>query len=217
MPPPFIMGAMPMLRVWGRHTSINVQKVLWCCAELGLTPERIDVGGAFGGLDEPGYRRINPNGRIPTIEDDGFALWEANTILRYLAGKHDMGGLCPTGLAERADAERWMDWQLCHVLPGMITLFFGLIRTPAEQRDNSAIETARQRTEEAFGILDRHLSGRQYVSTDRFTMADIPLGAFAYRWLALPIERPQLANLAAWYERLKERTAYRQHVMLPLS
>ena len=204
------------MKIWGRHTSINVQKVLWTSTEVGIVPERIDVGGEFGGLDSPEYRRLNPNGRIPVIEDEGFVLWESNTIVRYLAATRSGGGLCPVSHRERADAERWMDWQLCHVLPGMVTLFFGLVRTEPGKRDMQAIAEARQRTEESWRLLDRHLAGRRYVTGDAFTMGDIPLGAFAYRWLALPIERPALANLEAWYGRLCERAAYRTHVMLPL-
>ena len=204
------------MKIWGRRTSINVQKVLWTCGELGIAYERVDVGGEFGGLDAPAYRALNPNGRIPVIEDDGFVLWESNTIVRYLAATRSAGTLCPVSPRERADAERWMDWQLCHVLPGMVTLFFGLMRTPPEQRDSQAIEQARQKTEDAFKLLDTHLARRAYVTGDAFTMGDIPVGAFAYRWLGLPIDRPLLMHLSAWYERLCARPAFREHVMLPV-
>jgi glutathione S-transferase len=204
------------MKIWGRHTSINVQKVLWACDELSLAPERVDVGGTFGGLDTPEFLRLNPNGRIPVLEDGDFVLWESNSIVRYLAATHGRGGLCPATDAARADAERWMDWQLCHVLPSMVTLFWGLVRTPAEQRDAKAIEHARRTVEAAWRLLDTHLAGRSFILGAPFTMADIPLGAFAYRWLALPLERPSLANLAAWYARLCERPAFRNRVMLPL-
>jgi glutathione S-transferase len=205
-----------MLRIWGRHTSINVQKVLWCCDELNVAFDQKQVGGEFGGLDTPQYLDMNPNGRIPTIEDDSFVLWEANTIVRYLCAKHGLGRLCPSELAARIDAERWMDWQICHILPGMVTMFFGLIRTPEESRDKAAINAARIRTEDAWKILDGYLKTRQYVCGEKFTMADIPLGAFAYRWHMLPIERPSLPNLYGWFQRLSERPAFKQRVMLPL-
>lgn len=204
------------MRIWGRHTSINVQKVLWTCDELGVSFDRVDVGGEFGGLDSAQYGQLNPNRRIPVIDDAGFVLWESNSIVRYLAVTRSAGTLCPTSARERADAERWMDWQLCHILPGMVTLFFGLVRTPADRRDEAAIEQARQRTEDAWRILDAHLANRPFVIGERFSMGDIPVGTFAYRWLALPIGRPVLPNLQAWYERLRERPAYRRHVMLPL-
>lgn len=204
------------MKIWGRHTSINVQKVLWTCAELDLAYERVDVGGAFGGLDDPEYLRLNPNGRIPVLEHQGCVLWESNTIVRYLAATAGLGGLCPASPCERADAERWMDWQLCHVLPGMVPLFFGLVRKAPEHSDPRALEQARTRTEQAWRILDAHLAGRAYVLGGAFTMADIPLGAFAYRWLALPLQRPHLPHLEAWYKRLCDRPSYRKHVMLPL-
>ena len=98
-----------MLRIWGRRNSINVQKVLWCCGELGLDYERIDAGGVFGLTRDPEYLALNPNGLVPTISDDGFVLWESNAIVRYLAARHGSGTLWPEDLRERADAERWMD------------------------------------------------------------------------------------------------------------
>lgn len=205
-----------MLRIWGRSSSINVQKVLWCCDELKLPFDRKDVGGEYGGLDTPEYLALNPNRRIPTIEDGRFVLWEANTIVRYLCAKHGLGSLCPHELDQRADAERWMDWQICHILPGMVTMFFGLIRTPEAARDHGAIEAARIRTEDAWRILDGHLAKQLYVCSDRFMMADIPLGTFAYRWHMLPIERPELPNLYRWFQRLSERPPFKQRVMLPL-
>jgi glutathione S-transferase len=204
------------MRIWGRHTSINVQKVLWTCDELGVAYDRVDVGGEFGGLDSAQYGQLNPNRRIPVIDDAGFVLWESNSIVRYLAATRGAGTLCPASVRERADAERWMDWQLCHVLLGMVTLFFGLVRTPPDRRDEAAIEQARQRTEDAWRILDAHLAHRPYVIGERFSMGDIPVGTFAYRWLTLPTDRPALPSLQAWYQRLCEWPAYRKHVMLPL-
>ena len=109
-----------------------------------------------------------------------------------------------------------MDWQLCHVLPGMVTLFFGLVRTVPAERNLAAIEQAKQLIESAWRLLDAHLEHRKFVTGDELTMGDIPVGAFAYRWLALPIERPSLPHFQAWYERLCERSAFRTHVMLPL-
>ena len=205
-----------MLRIWGRRTSINVQKVLWCCGELNLDFDRRDVGGEFGGLDTPEYRELNPNARIPTIEDGPFVLWEANTIVRYLSAKYGFGALYPDTLKGRFDAERWMDWQICHILPGMVTMFFGLIRTPEGDRDNAAIEAARLRTQDAWKLLDAHLADREYVCGEKLTVADIPLGAFAYRWHMLPVERIPLPHLARWFEGLRQRPTYKNNVMLPL-
>lgn len=205
------------MKVWGRRNSINVQKVLWCCAELDLPFERFDVGGPFGGNREPDYLRLNPNGLVPTISDGGFVLWEANAIVRYLAAKHGVGSLWPEDLTVRADADRWMDWQMGTLWAAMRTVFIGLVRTPPEARDRDEIEAARKKTAESWNILDGHLADRDYVTGPTFTMGDIPLGATAYRWLHLEVEGPPLPNVWAWHERLRERPAFREHVMLPLS
>ncbi len=206
-----------MLKIWGRNNSSNVQKVLWCCAELDLPFERIDVGGAFGGTRDDSYLAMNPNALVPTIEDDGFVLWESNPIVRYLAAKHGAGTLCPTDLQARADCERWMDWQVSTVGPAIGPVFWGLVRTAPADRDNAAIEAARQKTAAVLAILDNHLSQQPFVGGAAFTMADIPLGVQTYRWMVMDIERPRLPNLAAWYARLTERPGFQEHVMIPLT
>jgi glutathione S-transferase len=206
-----------MLKIWGRSNSINVQKAMWTIAELGLTHQRVDAGMQYGALGEPWYRAMNPNGRVPTIDDDGFILWESNAIVRYLAAKHDAGGLWPADLQTRADADRWMDWCTSTVAPVMTPLFWGLIRTAPEKRDAQAIAEHGKNMQALAGILDAHLQGQPYTAGDNLTMGDIPLGCFVYRWYALPVERPQFPHLAAWYARLAERPAFRAHVMLPLS
>lgn len=206
-----------MLKVWGRNTSNNVQKVMWCVAELGVACERYDVGGPFGGTREPDYLAKNPNGLIPTIEDDGFVLWESNSIVRYLAAKHGTGGLMPADLQARADAERWMDWQLTAVLPPAFKVFFNLVRAKPGERDDKAVAEGRAKQIELFGILDRQLAGRPFLLGDRLTVADIPLGVMAYRYFTLVTDRPSLGHFDAWYDRLKSRPAFVEHVMIPLS
>ena len=206
-----------MLKIWGRSNSINVQKVLWCCTELDIPFHRVDVGGPFDGNRDPEYLRLNPNGLVPTIADDGFVLWEANAIVRYLAAKHGMGTLCPEDLAERADADRWMDWQMGTLWANFRPAFIGLVRTPPEKRDEARIEAAISKTAENWSMLDAHLSDRNYVTGTSFTMADIALGATVYRWFDLSIERPPFLNLEAWFERLCKRAPYKASVMLPLS
>ena len=205
------------MKIWGRRNSINVQKVLWCADELGLQYERTDAGMAFGVVNEPAYRAMNPNGRVPTIDDDGFVLWESNAIVRYLAAKHGAGSLYPASLQARANADRWMDWCTSTLAAPMTTLFWQLIRTPAEKRDVRAIEDARAQAEDLFRIADAAVATGPYVAGEALTMGDIPLGCFTYRWKALPIERPVLAALDAWHERLAARAPFRNNVMLPLS
>ena len=206
-----------MLKLWGRINSINVQKVLWALAELNVPYERTDAGLQFGVVNEPFYRRMNPNGRVPTIEDDGFVLWESNAIVRYLSAKHGAGTLWPQDLRQRADADRWMDWTTSTVAPALTPVFWGLIRTPPEKRNMASIEAEAEKVGQAFQALEQSLEGRDHVAGKSFTMGDIPLGAFVHRWYALAVERPKLPGVEAYYQRLQQRASYKKHVMLPLS
>jgi len=206
-----------MLTIWGRANSINVQKVLWCCGELGLPFRRIDAGREFGLNDTPEYRRLNPNGLVPTIEDEGFVLWESNVILRYLAVKHGARDIFPPETRSRFEVERWMDWHATTLWPALRPIFFALVRTAPDRRDPVALEKARQDTDRAFRVLDRTLSERAFVAGEAFTIADIPLGIAAYRWFALEIPRPPLPHLERWYGTMQLRAAFREHVVHPLS
>ena len=201
-----------MLKILGHPASSNVQKVLWCCGELGLPFERRDIAGPFGGNRTPEYLALNPNGLVPTIDDDGFVLWESNVIVRYLAAKHGGGRLYPADLRKRADAERWMDWQQTTVAAPMGVLFRALLRKPAEAIDPAALDGARGRATAAWEILDRALASHACVAGDDLTVGDIALGNAIHRWHRLPFERPALARLDAWYARLRERPAYREYI-----
>jgi glutathione S-transferase len=206
-----------MRRVWGRRNSINVMKVLWCLEELGLPYEHRDAGGPFGGLDDPGYLALNPNGKVPTLEDEGVVVWESNVIVRYLAARYGLGTLCPEAPAERAHIEQWMDWQQLSLGPEITYVFMGLVRNRPDAQDPERRAAAIRSLDHLFGILDRHLEGRDFVGGSRLTMGDIPVGAAVWRWQNLPIERSSRPNVEAWHERLKERPGFRQHVMLPLT
>lgn len=206
-----------MLKIWGRVNSTNVKKVMWAVGELGLAHDRIDAGGKFGVVGEPDYRAMNPNGKVPTIDDDGFVLWESNTIVRYLAAKHDAGGLYPTDLKARADAERWMDWTTATFGAPFVATFLPLVRMPPEKRDPVAIAAAAAECGKLLAIVDDALADRPFLAGDHLTVGDIPLGCSAYGYFNLPIERPSLPNVEAWYQRLTERPAYRDAVMIPLT
>ena len=205
-----------MLTIWGNADSINVQKVLWCCEEIGLAYERIDAGRAFGVVDTPRFRALNPNGLVPTIDDDGFVVWESNAIVRYLAAKHAPGTLWPADVRARADADRWMDWTNSTLWPTMLPLFRGFMRTPVHQRDSGAIEVARQESLEVLQILDAQLATSDFVGGKTFTMGDIAVGCAVWRWMALPIERPALVHVQRWFDTLATRAAYCKVVMQPL-
>lgn len=206
-----------MLRIWGRANSLNVQKVMWTVAELGLEHERIDAGGRFGLNDEPWFLAMNPNGTVPVVDDGGTVVWESNAIVRYLAARYGAGALWPEDPGARTAADRWMDWQLAVVDRAMHPLFWNLIRTPEAERDAAAVADAHARCRRAFALLDGHLESRAFVAGEQLTMGDVPVGAATYRWFALPVEHGETPHLAAWYERLRARRAFREHVMIPLS
>jgi glutathione S-transferase len=216
---------MSELRIWGRANSVNVQKVLWCCAELGLAFERTDAGMAYGHVDTPEYRAMNPNGRVPTLVDGGFVLWESNAILRYLALKQIEAGaaaaaaLYPTGAAARAAVERWLDWTLSTVQPVERPLFWGLVRTRPEERDMTAIAAAAKTCGSIWAVLDAHLAhGGPFIEGDSFTLADLALGAYARRWFGVQFaDRPELDRLRVWYDGLAARPGFQLYIAPPLS
>ena len=202
-----------MLKVWGRNTSSNVQKVVWALAEMAIPFERIDVGGAFGKTTEPFYLAINPNSLVPTLEeDDGFTLWESNAIVRYLAVKHSARVLEPADLKVRARAQMWMDWQLTVMAPAITPAFWQLIRTPADKRDRSVIAASKEKTIAAAKIMDEQLGRTPYLAGDAFSYGDIPLGIMIYRYVQLVPERPATANLDRWYGAISSRAAFKAQV-----
>jgi glutathione S-transferase len=205
-----------MLKIWGRKNSINVQKVMWAVGELGIPHERIDAGGPFRGLDTEAFGAMNPNRRVPTIDDDGVVVWESNAIVRYLAAKHGAGSLWPVDPSERARSDMWMEWTTADLQPAFVGgVFWAFYRTPEPQRNWPAIRQGVARSAILFRILDRHLEGKDFVAGERLTIGDIAAGAQLYRYYELEIDRPNMPNVEAWYARLKERPAYREHVMVP--
>ena len=202
-----------MLKIWGRKTSSNVQKAMWGIGEMKLPHERIDVGGSFGRTKEPFYLAMNPNSLVPTLEEeDGYTLWESNSIVRYLAAKHQARVIEPADLRIRANAHKWMDWQLSVVAPAIHGLFWGLIRTPPEKRDLADIQNSKERTTRAMGMLDGQLAKTKYVAGDEFSYGDIPVGVMTYRFVNLVPDRPSMPNLDRWYAAISSRQAFKDHV-----
>ena len=206
-----------MLKLWGRQNSINVQKIMWTVAELELEIEHINAGMDFGLVTEPWFGDINPNRRVPAINDDGLKLWESNVIVRYLATKHSPGSMMPSTIEGRAQVEMWMDWQQTTLMPGLGPLFLGLVRTPARDRNLNVMGSAAREVEAGLRVLDGHLTGKTFIMGDSFTAADIALGCVAYRWYTLDIDHADLPNFNAWYEHLKERHGFAKNVMIPLT
>jgi glutathione S-transferase len=205
-----------MLKVWGRRSSFNVQKVLWLVGELELTHEHIPAGGSFGRLEEPAFRALNPHGRVPVIEDGDVVVWESHAILRYLAARYDRGGLWPEDPADRARVDGWMDWSQTALQPDFLNgVFWAYYRTPEAQRNWTAICRSIDRCTRHFRLLDSVLAHQPFLGGERLSLADIPAGTSLYRYFELDIEHPEVPNVAAWYQRLQARPAYRTHVMVP--
>ncbi|TDY26807.1 glutathione S-transferase [Paraburkholderia sp. BL6665CI2N2] len=207
------------MQVYGRRNSINVQKVLWCLAELGFEEgrefSRIDAGLEYGVIDTPQYRALNPNGLVPTLVDGESVLWESNTIVRYLAAKYDAQTLLPSEPAARADVERWMDWQLGTLWATLRVTFLGLTRVPEAQRDYDAIKRSYREATRLLGIVDAILGKHDYLAQDRFTVADIGVGLAAHRWVQLTERFPDtlgaqqpLPSLDRWLRAIKARPAF---------
>ncbi|MFO1024029.1 MAG: glutathione S-transferase [Acetobacteraceae bacterium] len=203
--------------VWGRATSSNVMKVLWGLGELGLAFDRIDVGGAFGRTDTQDYRAMNPTGLVPTLQEGDFTLWESNAILRYLGSVHAAGSaVWPADARARANIDRWMDAQQTVLNRPMGQVFWGLVRTPADQRDMAAIASAIEETTKAWRLIEPRLERHAFIAGADFTLCDIPWGVHAHRWFNmdyLGLVRPDLPALRAWYDRLCQRAPYQQHVV----
>ncbi|MBW0152264.1 MAG: glutathione S-transferase family protein [Phenylobacterium sp.] len=205
-----------MLTVWGRAESSATARVMWTLGETAQSCKRLDWGGAFGGGDDPAYRALSPPGRIPAItRDDGFSLWESNTIIRWLATTCPEAGLWPADEAARWQAEAWMDWSAA---PGRV---IGQVRTAYRRAEPDPAELARTiaTAAETFAVLDAKLKDRTFVMGEQLTVADLALGVIVHRWFRIPeaLERPDLPALEAWHQRLCARPAYQDHVVAKVS
>lgn len=203
-----------MLTIWGRANSVNVQKVLWCCEELGLAYDRIDAGLQFGRNNEPDYLAMNPTGRIPTLVDGDFVLWESNSIIRYLAMQYAPDStLYPAGPKVRASADRWLDWSLSTLQPAERPVFWGYIRTSAADRDAAQLAAAASEVEKLWRVVDAHLKGRDYLEGNTFTLADLVIAAYARRWFGIAeLVRPALPELERWYVGITQRAGFQRYV-----
>jgi glutathione S-transferase len=203
-----------MLKVWGRRSSANVQKVMWLIGELDIPHEHIPAGGPYGVVKEPQFRAMNPNGLVPVIEDDGLVMWESNAILRYLAAVYGKDKFWFDDARKRAPIDQWIDWSGTTFQPNIIGLFQNHWRTPEHQRNPDAIRNFLQRTENNLRLLDAGLGKRPYIAGAAFTLADIASGVHLYRYYTMGTPFPALANVEAWYGRLQDRAAYREHIMI---
>jgi glutathione S-transferase len=207
------------LTIWGRANSVNVQKVLWCAEELGLSYRRIDAGMAFGRNTEPEYLAMNPNGRVPTLVDGDFVLWESNSIMRYFALVHGQGSpIYPDAPKARTAVDRWLDWTLSTLQPVDRPVFWALVRTPKEKRDMIAIQKDADAEAVVWRIPDAQLAARKFIEGDQFTLADIALGAYARRWFGVEgIGKPRFPNLERWFAQFSSRPGFQKFLAPPMS
>ncbi|NML31732.1 glutathione S-transferase family protein [Paraburkholderia antibiotica] len=206
-----------MISVWGRERGLCVKKVLWCLEDLELKFDRIDAGRQYGRTNEEEYLKMNRNGLVPTLVDDGYVLWESNSIMRYLAITYGPASFYPlTNAKLHADVNRWLDWSMGALWPDIVPLFTSLIRTAPEKRDMNAVRTQGARLMKNWSIADEYLEGKKYITGEDFTIADIALGVLAQTYSTFELEgKPDLPNFNKWYERISERPGFKRYAVLP--
>lgn len=207
-----------MATIWGRATSSNVQIAMWAAAEVGLDVERIDAGGVYGGTDVPAFRAMNPNGLIPVLKDGDLVLFESGAILRYLGAAYGSENFWPKEAAARAPLDVWAEWSKTTLYPVLISqVFWTLIRTPEAERDMDRLAESVSKLGELMSMAEARLGHDAYLGGDALCFADVSFGHTLYRYYTLAITRPSLPNLQRYYDRLSERPAYREHVMVDYS
>ena len=202
-----------MIRLFGRQDSTNVRKILWCLYELELNFEHIPAGGEFGITQTPEYLALNPNGLVPCLVDNGFVLWESNTILRYLAEKYGQGTLYIAEPYQRYQTEKWLDWCLGTISPLFRILILNSLKLPAEHRDPKLLAQALQDFKAKIHILDQQLAKQSFIGGDTFSIADIAIASYWISFKKLPIEHQQFnefTQIKTWFEYISTRQALRQ-------
>jgi len=207
-----------MATIWGRATSSNVQIAMWGAAEVGLEVERIDIGGAFGGTDTPEFMAMNPNGLIPVLKDNQCVVFESAAILRYLGAQYGSEAFWPKEPGARAPLDAWAEWTKTTLCPVVIyEVFWTLVRTPKAQRDMDNLAQQVEKLGKLMALVENEISGKTFLGGDALCFADVMFGHTLYRYYTLGINRPDLPNLASYYERLTSRSAYQAHVMVDYS
>lgn len=189
-------------RLWGRASSVNVQKVMWALAELGLAHERIDAGGTYGRIDD--VRALNPNARVPVWQEDGLTLWESHAILRHLAAR---------GIAHDPVADQWMEWTTSTLQPPFIGVFWQVVRMRPDERSDKALAGHAEALNAALAILDGRLAEAGWLDGRGFSTAELAAGSLMYRIHDVDWAMGDFPHVRGWYDRLAARPAYRETVM----
>jgi len=202
------------IKLWGRRTSINVQKVMWALAELNLEYDHTELGGSFGGLDDESYVELNPHQLVPTLVDGSLVLWESNAILRYLGDAYGRNSLFGSTSAARAESDMWMEWYQSSVYAHFQTIFHQSVKLPAAERNSAVLEHAQSMVFKQFALFDRKLESSTFINGDKLTLGDVPMAACLYRYFTMDIERPEYPQILRYYKRLTQRSTYRDNVMI---
>ena len=202
--------------LWGRRTSINVQKVAWVLAELDLDHKLIEVGGHHKGTETAEYRAMNPTGRVPTLVDGNLAMWESNAICRYLVAAYG-GPLASANQATQARADMWMEWFQGAIYGPFIQMFYQTVRLPEPDRSAEDLAASLRALEHGFALAEAELQKTPYLNGAGLSLADIPFGACLYRYFTIDLPRPNFPSISAYYDRLCARAAYRHAVMVDFS
>ncbi|WP_316163830.1 glutathione S-transferase family protein [Bradyrhizobium sp. SZCCHNRI20481] len=205
-----------MLTVWGRKTSSNVQALMWCIGELGLTYRRHDVGHRYGGTDTPEFLTMNPNGTIPVlVDEDDRPIWETGAILRYLAARYGSPSIWPAVPADRAKIDMWAEWARLNIALAFTGPVFGAtVRTAPSDIDWPVVRRAIGDLSRALDIAEARLARSDFLCGDVITLADIQFGHILFCYFDIGIERRPHPSIHAYYERLSQRPAFREHVMV---
>lgn len=199
--------------IWGRASSTNVQKVTWALTELDLPYERIDCAGPYGKTDTPEFFELNPNRRVPVLQEGDFTLWESHAILRFLARR--TGRLMPEGEYARALADQWLDFTATTFQPPSGGIFWQVFRNPEGARDEARLKEHRGGLAGAFAAMETRLGAHDWLTGDDFGMADIAAGALMYRLGDMGYLGDIPDGVARWHARLADRPAYRTIVEYP--
>ncbi|MXN65946.1 glutathione S-transferase [Stappia sp. GBMRC 2046] len=205
-----------MLTIWGRKTSSNVQAAMWCVAELGLPFTRHDVGHKYGGNDTPEFLTMNPNGTVPVLQDgDGEPIWETGAILRHLANRYAPAPFWPSELEARTQIDKWTEWAKINIAAGFtVPIFWQVVRTAPKDRNEAAIKRGIDALGKKLDIAEARLASHAFLAGDDFTLADIQFAHVLFRYFDIEIDRPQHPSLRRYYDRMTERPAFREHVMV---
>ena len=203
-----------MIVLWGRRTSINVQKVMWILAELKLDYERYDAGGSFGGLNDDAYIALNPHKKIPTLIDDSVVFWESNAIIRYLADAYGQNTLFDVTPSQRGTSDMWMEWYQNSVYANFQTIFHQTVRLPHSQRSPQVLAQAQEVVNREFAHFNSKLESGEFINGDHLSLGDVPMAACLYRYFTMDIERPDYKMIARYYENLTQHPLYRDNVMI---